>query len=86
MKANIDMYKFVIPLSDTQWGVLREIDMDVICGEYKLYNKLIKDMEDMEAECVEFNAHFGQNFFFTAETKDIADKVVVYLENLLGKD
>jgi hypothetical protein len=62
----ITRFSICVPLTDEQWNRLDNWGHDAP-NPYDEQLKLIKMLEDVGAYDVDWNGHFGQNIFFTAD-------------------
>ena len=88
IKLKICSYSIMIPLTDSQWEKLTEIDDDSIEGRYEEYKKFIKALEALGCYRIDFNGHFGRNFFFDIDKMDYRkhkSSIIKHLEETLGE-
>jgi len=88
IKLKICSYSIMIPLTESQWDKLMEFEDDDIEGRYEEYQDFIKDMESLGCYRIDFNGHFGRNFFFDIEKTEFRKNkttIIGYLEELLGE-
>lgn len=88
IKLKICSYSIMIPLTDSQWKKLNWVDDGYIEGQDKVYDEFIKDMEALGCYKIDWNGHFGQNFFFDIDKMDYRKNkstIIGYLDELLGE-
>lgn len=73
-----------VPLNRRQWDRLMEIDDDSRRDWERRYNAFIKAIEKSGGDEVEFNGHFGRNFYFSVEKLTHAPRVVRKLVKRIG--
>lgn len=84
MLYQITQYAICIPLTNKQWNRLIKLESDHYHkGKEDLVTKALKPFDVDE---IDYNGHFGRNFFFKVESLDKMDEILVTLENLLGKN
>lgn len=85
MKYEITSYSICIPLTDSQWCRLSHLDDSSRQAWPKCYDAFIKAMEEVGALSIEFNGHFGSNFFCRVEKETQAQIVADKLAWLLSR-
>ncbi len=63
MKATVLTSNYSVDLTDSQWERLNALE--------DWGSALVEDMEEAGASNVEWNGHFGQAIFFTADPRDV---------------
>lgn len=85
MKFEVTEYHICIPLSAKQWNKLSKID-DIKRKDWpEKYEEMEKVIDQEGGYGINFNGHFGRNFFFRVENLEDAAKVTAKLEEILGK-
>lgn len=83
MSYEITQFSIAVPVTDEQWAVMMKWDdtgksYDIIC-----------ELEKLGAQRIEWNGHFGQNFYFTAnadfETDELGRTNVNNIINHFGR-
>ena len=69
MSYSITRFEIAVPVSDEQWAVMMKWDK-----EAKSYD-IICDLEKHGASKIEWNGHFGQFFYFTADADFETDEM-----------
>jgi hypothetical protein len=66
-----------VPLNEAQWESLN-IDQD-----QDRYDEIVKALYPLNTTDLEYNGHFGRNFFFSCETEAQAKRITARLSKLL---
>lgn len=84
LKAELQNRSYIIEVPPAIWEVLTDIDDE----GYENDEYIMKDLEDMGAYKIEWNAHFGRAVFFSlmAEDDDNLDEIIKYISNLSNKE
>jgi hypothetical protein len=86
MKFIVTAFSLQIPLTSKQWDRLSRIgetDYTKNARTRPLYSDFTKALAELGAEKIEFNGHFGRNFFCWVDNLDQAQAVTDYLKATL---
>jgi hypothetical protein len=84
IRFEVTGYNFCCPLNEKQWDRLSVIDDSQRQQWPACYDRFIAELKKSGAIDVEFNAHFGRNIGFFAESIAQARRVVRKLEKILN--